>query len=58
MHFLKWKENVLYGQFKRIRKNCMEDNTFEEQAEIIEGQIRESESERKNIWEHSLRMPI
>lgn len=31
---------------------------FEEQAEIIEGQIRESESERKNIWEHSLRMPI
>ncbi|XP_056419489.1 uncharacterized protein LOC130360958 [Hyla sarda] len=34
-HQKQWLKNVPYGQFKRIRKNCMEDNTFAIQAKIL-----------------------
>lgn len=34
-HYSKWKKNVPYGQFRRVRKNCSEDATFEIQAKII-----------------------
>lgn len=34
-HYSKWKKNVPYGQFHRIRKNCTEDKTFEIQSKVI-----------------------
>lgn len=34
-HFHKWKQNVPFGQFRRVRKNCTSDTTFKEQAEVI-----------------------
>lgn len=33
-HHNKLKKNVPCGQFRRVRKNCSEDETFEAQAEI------------------------
>lgn len=34
-HYRKWKLNIPYGQFRRIRKNCTLDATFEKQAQVI-----------------------
>lgn len=34
-HYRKWKSNIPYGQFRRVRKNCTSNTIFEEQAAII-----------------------
>lgn len=34
-HFKKWKQNVPYGQFRRVRKNCTNEKTFEVQSKTI-----------------------
>lgn len=40
-HFHKWKRNVPYGQFRRIRKNCTEDSTYYKQATVIRKRFAE-----------------
>lgn len=40
-HFRGWKENIQFGQFRRIRKNWANDHKFEKQAEIIRKRFRE-----------------
>lgn len=58
-HFHKWKKNVPFGQFRRIRKNCTEDATYEEQAHLIsqrfiekgypKGLIKEASNKARNL---------
>lgn len=34
-HYDRWKRNVPFGQFRRIHKNCTDNNMFELQANVI-----------------------
>lgn len=40
-HYRKWKLNIPFGQFKRVRKNCTQDTTFEKQALTIRRRFEE-----------------
>lgn len=40
-HFTKWKTNIPFGQYLRIRKNCMDDGMFVKQSKILQQRFRE-----------------
>lgn len=40
-HFRKWKENIPFGQLRRIRKNCNSDDVFDKQATDVKNHLRE-----------------
>lgn len=40
-HLRRWKENVSFGQYRRIRKNCTLNSDFETQAKIIQKRFSE-----------------
>lgn len=40
-HHDAWKHNVPFGQFRRVRKNCTEETTFEIQAEKIKQRFQD-----------------
>lgn len=40
-HLRKWKENIPYGQLRRVRKNCTSEKEFKDQAEVIQERLCE-----------------
>ncbi|XP_073417913.1 uncharacterized protein [Dendrobates tinctorius] len=38
-HYSKWLFNIPHNQFQRIRKNCTEDEDFNNQAEVLKGRF-------------------
>lgn len=48
-HFHKWKNNIPYGQFRRIRKNCTVDHVFEEEAKVVKKRFKEKDYPEKTV---------
>lgn len=40
-HYIKWKTNVPFGQYRRIRKNCSDDDMFIKQSQILKQRFQE-----------------
>lgn len=40
-HYRNWKENMTFGNVRRIGKNCAQDSQFEKKANIIKGRRKE-----------------
>lgn len=40
-HYKKWKINISYGQYRRIRKNCTNENKYHKQSKILKQPFKE-----------------
>ncbi|MEE6514906.1 hypothetical protein FKM82_023334 [Ascaphus truei] len=72
-HHTYWTSNITFGQFRRIRKNCSDQETYEVQAsileqrfksqnyptqEIVEAKRRARDLERSSILQTNSRKPV